>query len=163
MPIQSSQEQQNRTRWQKEIYLRKVARSKFKDDLDDNALKDRWPKLLKVRMELAGSEASKVLAEIALLCPAKVATLDDIEQICQENDFTMPPPKTYNVSKGSEDLVAIEDKKPRVLKPFEVHIINCEFLKYRDDFLKKRVGQDANMALGHGRIEHHVPSLRTSS
>ena len=135
MPTQpATAAQRNNSKYHRELHECKSLSSGFEDALDDNGLLDRWPKYLQVRMELRHNQRAKELAEMALMCPGVPSTLADVEQICQEKNFEMPPPKRQK-TKGTQDTPA--DSQPRVLKPSEVHIINQQYLKRYASFLEK--------------------------
>lgn len=141
--------QRNNSKYHRELHECKSLSSGFQDALDDNGVLERWPKYLQVRMELRHNQRAKELAELALMCPGVPSTLAEIEQICQDTDFKLLPPKRQN-ARTAQDAPA--DSQPRILKPSEVHIINQEYLKHYTAFLQERASQDASAASGEAQI-----------
>jgi hypothetical protein len=111
---------------------------KFKEDMPEDTMLDKWPKLLDLQVKLPDPGETAALVEMRTMCPGKPATQEEIEEACRETPFRTPS------WKGNS---AKTDIPQRVLAPAEVKVINNTYLKLNAAFLAKRQGQDAGEAI----------------
>ena len=63
---------------------------KFKDDMPEGMVLDRWPKFLDLQVKLPDPGEPAALVDMKTMCPGKAATLQEIEGACRETHFRTP-------------------------------------------------------------------------
>ena len=76
-------EQNERGVLRKECFLKKKRGidRKFKEDMSEGMLLEKWPKFLDLQVKLPNPGETAALAEMRKMCPGQPATLQDIEDI----------------------------------------------------------------------------------
>ena len=93
--------------------------NKFKEDMPEAMLVEKWPKLLDVQVKLSDPGETAALAEMLRMCPGETATLEDIEKACRETPFRTPFWKGRTIQ---------TDIPERFLTPAEVQVINNTYM-----------------------------------
>ena len=111
----------------------KKFREKFKPT-EQSMLLSKWPKLFDLEMK-GDQDKATVLAQMAMMCPGKPATLVEIKEICQETTFYSPfcPGKTDATNMDAQPLDADE-----------VHVINTKYIALKAAFDAERANQNIN-------------------
>ena len=140
MPGTGTQDQRDRKALRKECYLKKKRGmdAKFKEDMPEGALLGKWPKFLDLQVSLPDPGETAALVEMRNMCPGKSATLEKIEEACQETRFRTP----FWKGKTSDT-----DMPGRILSPAEVDVINKKYLELQAAFDAKRQSQAAGEAI----------------
>ena len=108
-------------------------REKFKPT-EQSMLLSKWPKLFDLEMK-GDQDKATALAQMAMMCPGKPATLVEIKEICQETTFYSPfcPGKTDATNMDAQPLDADE-----------VHVINTKYIALKAAFDAERANQNIN-------------------
>ena len=111
----------------------KKFKEKFKPT-EQSMLLNKWPKLFDLEMK-GDQDKATVLAQMAMMCPGKPATLVEIKEICQETTFYSPfcPGKTDATNMDAQPLDADE-----------VHVINTKYIALKAAFDAERANQNIN-------------------
>ena len=136
MPGKTTTEHVSRHYARKECYLKKKrgTDAKFKEDMSEHMVLQKWPKFLVLQVQLPDPGESAALVEMRTMCPGKPATLEDIEEACRETPFRTP------FWKGNTSHTDIPE---RVLAPAEVEVINRKYMEPKAAFDAKRRSQEA--------------------
>ena len=133
MPTDMNNDQANRTKWRTELYKAKSHGSKYKDDIKEPGLLDRWPKFMDLQVKLPDPGETAALVGMRKMCPGQPATLEEIETVCQETPLHTP------FWKG---MTTDTDIPARPLEPAEVDVINRKYLELKAAFDAKRASQN---------------------
>ena len=92
MPGKTTTEHVSRHYARKECYLKKKRGNdaKFKEDMSDHMVLQKWPKFLELQVKLPDPGEPAALVEMRTMCPGKPATLEEISEICKETPFRTP-------------------------------------------------------------------------
>ena len=139
----------------KECWLKKKrgTDNKFKEDMPEAMLVEKWQKFLDVQVKLSDHGETAALAEMLRMCPGETATLEDIEKACRETPFRTP------FWKGK---TADTDIPERVLSPAEVDVINRKYLELNAAFLEKAAWAEHRRGHRRGGAEHHSTEFEGS-
>ena len=140
MPARKENEQNYRAQWRKELYQARSRASKYKEKLEEPGLLSRWPKFLRLEVQLPKPTPTEVLANLRLMCPCEPATHEEIAAIMVANGPFKTPAWI-----GQSDETSI---RSRDLSIPEVEVINTVYLELKEELLKKREQQALGRALG---------------
>ena len=91
MPGNMDNDQKMRTHWRTELYKAMTQKSKYMDELKEPGLLTRWPKFLRLEVQLPKPTPTEVLANLRLMCPCEPATKEEIAAIMEEKGTLNTP------------------------------------------------------------------------